>query len=70
MLVAISCGGSRGYGTNKAMPRPSRIPHPQMIKVSGRLVGTRTPDLHRVNSCTDDAQLRKNEQQSAPKDGT
>jgi hypothetical protein len=45
-------------------PPNIRIPHLQVIEkmVSGRLVGTRTPDLHRVNSCTDDAQTRKTEQ--------
>jgi hypothetical protein len=50
---------------NESAPETSS---PQAI-VNGRLVGTR-PDLHRVNSCTDDAKPRKTEQQSAQKDKT
>jgi integrase len=49
-LDALSGGGSRGsYGTNDdTNALPTAAPHPQVIEMNGRLVGTRTPDLHRV----------------------
>jgi len=36
--------------------------------VNGRLVGTRTPDLHRVSSAMREAQPSKTQPQTAPKD--
>jgi hypothetical protein len=48
------CKAERGsggrYGTNNdTNAPPAEMPHPQVIEMSGRLVGTRTPDLYRVN---------------------
>jgi integrase len=38
-----------GCGTNQdTNPVPDAGAHPQVIEMNGRLVGTRTPDLHRV----------------------
>jgi integrase len=38
-----------GYDTNSdTNAPPTNLPHPQVIEMNGRLVGTRTPDLHRV----------------------
>jgi histidinol phosphatase-like enzyme len=45
----------------------NRAGYPQVIAMNGRLVGTRTRDLHRVNSPTREAQPSKAEQQTAPK---
>jgi hypothetical protein len=40
------------------------------LKVNGRLVGTRTPDLHRVNSKVADARRRMAKHRTAPKNKT
>jgi hypothetical protein len=49
-LDALSREGSGGsYGTNHDTNAvPAVVAHPQVIEINGRLVGTRTPDLHRV----------------------
>ena len=47
-LDALSSSGE-GYGTNHDTNAPAKpVPNPQVIEMNGRLVGTRTPDLHRV----------------------
>ena len=39
----------KGYATNSdTNTQPTTMPHPEVIEMNGRLVGTRTPDLHRV----------------------
>jgi hypothetical protein len=50
-LDALSSGLlGPGYGTNNDTNAPSaEMPYPQVIEMNGRLEGTRTPDLHRVN---------------------
>jgi integrase len=46
-LSGVGSGGS--YGTNHdTNGLPAAVPRPQVIGINGRLVGTRTPDLHRV----------------------
>jgi len=49
-LDALSREGlGASYGTNHDTNALSgAVPHPQVIEINGRLVGTRTPDLHRV----------------------
>ena len=71
-LDALSGGGSTNvYGTNHdTNAAPATTPHPQVIEMNGRLVGTRTPDLHRVNSEAQDAPPCKTEDRSAAKDKT
>jgi hypothetical protein len=48
-LDALSLKDSGSYGTNHdTNALPGAVAHPQVIEINGRLVGTRTPDLHRV----------------------
>ena len=66
-------GATREVMAQKDTDAPHvRITCPQVIDqlVNGRLVGTRTPDLHRVNSNTADAQPCNEEHQAAPMDKT
>jgi len=46
----FSSDGTSGYDTNNdTKPRAEEEALPEVIERNGRLVGTRTPDLHRVN---------------------
>ena len=45
----FSTYGMSGYDTNNdTKPRAEEEASPEVIEMNGRLVGTRTPDLHRV----------------------
>jgi len=60
----FNANGTTSYDTNHGT---SEVWLSEVVE-NGRLVGTRTPDLHRVNSKTANALPRTEEHRVAPKD--